>query len=289
MMSQGQVMPLGVFTSLGVGYGAGLDKVKALGLPTVQVHAPPVELLTREHAAEVKQQFAEAGIAITLVFCGFPGESYADIPTSKRTVGLVPRETREERILLARKIADYARWLDSPGIGIHIGFIDEDHNSAGFKELVGVTQELCGYCQKLGLGVNLETGQEPADTLLAYIDAVGAPNLFVNFDPANMILYGSGEPIAALRQVARHVRSVHVKDGTWSDQPTVTFGTQVPLGEGAVGMENYLRTLVEIGYTGPLTIEREIKEDGASAEEQLRDIRDAVKLLEELKAKLGVG
>ena len=46
--------------------------------------------------------------------------------------------------------------------------------------------------------VHLETGQETADGLLQFIADVGRDNLFVNFDPANMILYGTGEPIEAL-------------------------------------------------------------------------------------------
>ena len=84
-----------------------------------------------------------------------------------------------------------------------------------------------------------------------------ADNLFINFDPANMILYGTGEPIAALKKVGRYVKSVHCKDGKWAQNPGKEWGQEVPLGEGDVGMENYLRTLKEIGYDGPLTIERE--------------------------------
>jgi sugar phosphate isomerase/epimerase len=129
----------------------------------------------------------------------------------------------------------------------------------------------------------LETGQEPADALLQFIHDVERDNLFINFDPANMILYGSGEPIAALKMVGKYVRSVHCKDGTWAKNPGKEWGVEVPLGQGDVGMENYLRTLLEIGYTGPLTIEREIPQE---PERQKKEIGHAVKLLTELKAKL---
>ena len=98
------------------------------------------------------------------------------------------------------------------------------------------------------------------------------------------ILYGTGEPIDALQKIGNLVHSVHCKDGTWSDQPGETWGSEVPLGDGAVGMENYLRTLDAIGYTGPLTIEREIAED---PERQKADIGQAVSLLRELKSKIG--
>jgi len=113
---------------------------------------------------------------------------------------------------------------------------------------------------------------------------VGRANLFINFDPANMILYGTGEPIEALRKVGKYVKSVHCKDGKWAKNPGQEWGLEVPLGQGDVGMENYLRTLKEIGYTGPLTIEREIPQE---PDRQKAEIGGAVNLLNELKAKVG--
>jgi sugar phosphate isomerase/epimerase len=98
-----------------------------------------------------------------------------------------------------------------------------------------------------------------------------------------MILYGTGEPIEALRALAAHVRSIHCKDATWSDQPGETWGAEVALGQGQVGMETYLKTLYEIGYDGPLTIEREIPED---PERQKAEIGGAVELLTRLRSQI---
>ncbi len=81
--------------------------------------------------------------------------------------------------------------------------------------------------------IHLETGQEPADVLLGFLETVDRPNLFINFDPANMILYGCGEPIEALKKVGKYVRSVHCKDGRWSDKPGETWGEETALGAGA--------------------------------------------------------
>jgi len=282
-MAGKDVMPVGVFTSIGAGLGAGIEAVKEMGVPTVQVHAPPPELRTEEHAESVKKQFAEAGIQITLVFCGFPGESYESIPIVRDTVGLVPEDTRDERIEQAREIADFAAALGAPGIGIHIGFVPEQTDSPQFAEIVGVLKGLCEYCKALELAVHLETGQETADALLALLQQVGRDNLGVNFDPANMILYGSGEPIEALRKVGHLVKSVHCKDATWAAKPGEEWGAEVPLGQGDVGMDSFLRTLAEIGYDGPLTIEREIPED---PERQKAEIGQGVQLLNDLKAKI---
>ena len=280
-MSEREIMPIGVFTSIGAGLGTSLDAVKEMGVTTVQVHAPPPELLTEEHAQRVKEQFQDAGIEITLVFCGFPGESYDTIPIVRETVGLVPPASRDERVELTRKIADFAAALGAPGIGVHIGFVSEDHASKEFAEAVGVAKGLCEYCSALEIGMNLETGQESAETLLRLLKEVNRPNLGVNFDPANMILYGSGEPLDALCKVGSYVRSSHCKDAIWSDRPGETWGVETPLGQGDVNIEEFLSILVDLGYTGPLTIEREI-----SGHQQAKDIQMAVELLNSLKKKL---
>ena len=112
---------------------------------------------------------------------------------------------------------------------------------------------------------------------------MGRSNLKVNFDPANMILYGNGQPIEALKKIGAHVGSVHCKDAKWAANPGQEWGQEVPLGEGDVDIEAYLRTLEEIGYSGPLTIEREIPQD---PERQKQEVAHAATLLNGLKAKI---
>jgi len=282
-MAEGK-MPLGVFASVGAGLGASIDRVLGLGVPTVQIHAPGPDGRNEERAAEIKEAFADAGIEITLVFCGYPGESYKSIPIVRDTVGLVPPATRAERLAQTKRIADFASWVGAPGIGVHVGFVSEEHGSPEFAEVVDVLGEVAGYCAALGLTMNLETGQETADTLLHVLQTVGRDNLGVNFDPANMILYGSGEPLEALRKVGAYVKSCHCKDGTWSDQPGKEWGLEVPLGQGAVDIGKFVAILNELGYTGPLTIEREV-----SGERQITDIKAGIELLRDIKARLGIG
>ena len=62
----------GIFTSIDEGLGAGLDSVKELGVSTVHLHAPGRDFRTAEKTAEIKDQFAAAGIEISVVFAGFP-------------------------------------------------------------------------------------------------------------------------------------------------------------------------------------------------------------------------
>ncbi len=277
--------PIGVFTSVDAGLGVHLDVAQELGIPTVQLHAPHHQNRTELAAQDFLNRCEKAGIKVTAVFGGFDGESYADIPTTVKTVGLVPEASRSSRIAEMKEISDFARSLQCDTVALHIGFVPEDRESAEYKSLIEATQDLLDHVKANGQQLNLETGQETADHLLEFIEDVGRDNLFINFDPANMILYGTGDPIAALKKVSKYVRSVHCKDGTWAaeGQRGKEWGCEVPLGEGDVGMENYLRTLKEIGYTGPLTIEREIAHDRV---QQKADIGQAVNLLTELKQKV---
>ncbi len=276
--------PIGVFASVDAGLGVKLEVAHELGVPTIQIHAPHKETRNQASADAFLKKIGGYGIQLTAVFGGFTGESYADIPTVSKTVGLVPPETRAARTAEFKEISDFAKVLGCKVVALHIGFVPHDRQSPLYKQIIDVARDICDYVSKNGQALHLETGQETADDLLAFIQDVQRPNLFINFDPANMILYGTGEPIAALKKVGKFVRSVHCKDGKWAEQAGKEWGQEVPLGEGDVGMENYLRTLAEIGYAGPLTIEREIPQE---PERQKKEIGHAIRLLTELKKKIG--
>ena len=275
--------PIGVFVSIDAGLGVNPDVAHDLGVPTVHLHSPHRESRTPERAKEFVAKLEKLGIKVTVVFAGFEGESYADIPTVERTIGLVPLATRAERTAELKEIADFANLMGVETVGLHIGFVPHDRTTSGYRDVLAVTRDVCDYVKKNGQAIHLETGQEPADVLLAFLQDVERDNLFINFDPANMILYGCGEPIPALMTLGRYVRSIHCKDATWSDQPGKTWGAEVALGKGAVDFAAYLRTLNEIGYTGPLTIEREIPQEPVR---QKAEIAAAIETLESLKREL---
>lgn len=274
--------PIGVFASVDAGLGVKLEVAKELGVPTIQLHAPAKSTRTPANAAAFTQRLSELGIELTAVFGGFEGESYADIPTTARTVGLVPEETRAARTEEMKEIADFAKLLGCSVVALHIGFIPHAKvGDPGYDSVIAITREICDHVKSNGQALHLETGQESADGLLRFLADVERDNLFVNFDPANMILYGTGEPIEALKKIGSFVKSVHCKDALWADKPGEEWGQEVPLGEGQVDMAAYLKTLDEIGYQGPLTIEREIPQE---PERQKAEIGKAVHLLEELKS-----
>ena len=275
--------PLGVFASIDAGLGVKLEVAYELGVPTMHLHTPQPASRTPERAREFRRKLDGLGMRVTVVFGGFEGESYADIPTVARTVGLVPPATRAQRTRELKEIADFAQGVGAEAIGLHLGLIPENTADPDFRAVRDATREVCDHCRSLGLRFHLETGQETAEGLLCFLHETDRDNLFINFDPANMILYGSGEPIAALEKVGPYVRSIHCKDGKWAARPGIDWGAEVPLGEGDVGFERFLCTLDRFGYAGPLTIEREIPQD---PERQKEEIGRGIRLLEGLKQKL---
>ena len=272
-----QELALGVMAQFHQSPHEALEAVRQLGIPTVQVSYPG-HLDTEEGVAAIKAACAETGVEITTVFCGYAGESYADIPTVQRTVGLVPPETRAERLAVTARIADFARRLGVARVAAHIGFVPEEPADALYGESVSTIRALCAQLAAQGQTFALETGQETARALRGFIEDVGSPNLRVNFDPANMILYGKDRPIPALDLLMPWIDGVHCKDGRWPTQPG-QLGQETPLGQGDVDLPRWLHRLVALGYRGPLTIEREI-----SGEQQRRDIEAACSLLHSLLA-----
>jgi sugar phosphate isomerase/epimerase len=231
------------------------------------------------YASDWKKALDDENFTVVTLFAAYKGESYADIPTVQRTVGFIPPATRAEREARTLAVSDMAAELGVPGIATHVGFVPEDTRDENYIAVRELVRRVCDHAAKHGQTFALETGQEAADTLLDFFLDVNRENLRINFDPANMILYGTGDPIAALDRLQQHVVTVHCKDGDWPPQNVAgALGTERPLGAGAVGMERFIAKLKEIRYKGPLCIEREVHDQA----ERARDIQRAVALLQGL-------
>jgi sugar phosphate isomerase/epimerase len=240
--------------------------------------------------AVYKQALADEGFVVTAVFAAYDGESYADAPTVEKTVGFIPAATRAEREARTYEVIDETAAMGVPIFACHVGFVPEDHAHPDYAPVRDLVRRICDHAAKYGIVFALETGQEPAESLLHFLEDVDRPNLKLNFDPANLILYGTSEPIAALELVGKHVVSVHAKDGNWPDPAKPgTLGTEMPLGSGSVGMANFVNTLKKVGYTGPLTIEREVSLDQDMDDRHqaklahVDDIKAAIELLRSLR------
>ncbi len=276
--------PIGVIARVDDhGTGLTLDTAMKAGVSVIQLKVPSRENRTEAAVEKVREALKKHGIKVVCVLGGFSGESYASIPTVKETVGLVPKATRAERVADFKDTSDFAKKLDVPAVQFHIGFVPHERDSDDYRDMVKVTREICDYLANNGQWLQLETGQETGEALLQFIKDVDRSNLFINFDPANMILYGCGDPVESLEVVGRYVRSTHCKDAVWSDKPGKEWGREVLFGTGDVNAKKFLETLKKFNYDGPLIIERENKE---SPELQFNDIKKTVEYLEGLKKSL---
>jgi len=257
-----------------------IRETKSLGVRCGQIGIPG-DMPLAGAAARWKQALAEEGFTVVTVFAAYDGESYADIPTVQQTVGFVPPATRAAREQRTFAVSDFAAELGVPAIATHIGCVPEDRASDVYTEVRDLVRRVCDHAAAHSQAFALETGQESAAELLDFLRAANRPNLGINFDPANMILYGTGDPIAALDTLAAHLMTVHCKDGDWPprDRPGA-LGEERPLGQGAVGIERFIAKLKQIGYRGPLTIEREASDPA----QRMRDILMGAGLLRRLAA-----
>lgn len=229
--------------------------------------------ITPAFIEKIKAELAEHDFQIVTVVACYTGEDYADLPTVQRTVGFMPPATRAERLDRTLELSDAASKLGVPSIACHIGFVPEDKHDPEYLDVRDMVRRVCDYAAAHGQTFALETGQEPAHALLEFINDVDRPNLKVNFDPANMILYGSGDPHEAVHVLASKIVSVHAKDGDWPEPNSL--GKERALGKGAVDFPRFIQTLRDAGYEGVLCIEREAHDPA----ERVEDMRAAVPFL----------
>lgn len=264
----------GLFTNLHPEHGFGpwigdIEKwTKGAPLAYVDVHSVPAEVATQANISDWLTILGE--ICIQTVWAGFPGETYESIAHT-HGYGLVPIKTRDANVAELLRVISLAHQLQAQAVGLHIGHLT-GRDMDGYEGLVDTVRELANRCDLQG-GIVLETGQEPADVLLEFLEDVNSDELAINFDPANMIMYASGDPMAAFRKVAKYVRSIHCKDAKSAPEKErgVKFGTQVSLGEGEVGGKGkfpaFLRLAKQLCPNAPRIVEFE-KFDGSHGNDQ---------------------
>src|SRR3954469_2363520 len=195
-----------------------VDMVKQLGLQHVQLALGPLLMLDDKRKHLELGHLRSAGLKLTSGMIAFPGEDYSTIDAIRRTGGYVSDTQWDLRKRMSAQAAVLGAELGLKAVTTHVGFIPRKGES-GYDKMLGRVREVARDFGGHGIELGMETGQEPAGELREFLDDLDTPNVFINFDPANMILYGAGAPIDAIRTLARHVRHVHVKDGTASSQP----------------------------------------------------------------------
>jgi len=208
---------------------------------------------------------------ISSTMIGFAQEDYSSLEAIKKTGGIVPDaywDINKERFL---KAIEATAALQVAYLSSHFGFLDM--SEPGYAEkIIQLVRLLADAAAASNVVLLMETGQERAEELREFLEAMNHPALAVNFDPANMIMYNMGDPLDGIRVLAPWVRHIHIKDAVKTDQPEL-LGPEVVWGSGQVNAEQFLTTLNAIGYQGTMAVEREAGQD------RLGDIQKAVTLL----------
>lgn len=234
-----------------------VERVRAAGLSRVQLALSPV-VEAAGAWGDVARVLSDAGIAIASGMLSTVGEDYTSIESIHRTGGIVPDETWPASRELGLKVIDKAGELGLPLVTFHAGFIPDDAAHPTYAKVRDRLRELADHAATHNVALGLETGQEAAATLDAFLADLDCDNVGVNFDPANMLLYGSGDPVDAVTLLLPRLKQVHIKDAVPSGEAGV-WGDEVPAGEGSVDWSAFAAALS--GYAGDFMIEREAGEN----------------------------
>ncbi len=213
-----------------------------------------------------------AGCTICSGMMNSIGEDYCTLDSIRATGGVRPDQHWDHNLRIARDIATLAGRSRINLVTFHAGFLPEELANPERAVMIERLQTIADIFADAGVNIALETGQETADTLLEVVGDINRANLGVNFDPANMILYDKGDPIAALRTLAPHVRQLHIKDAVATTTPG-QWGSEVPVGEGNVDWPAFFDIAEQFQSPVTCVIERE------AGTNRIADIRTARALI----------
>ncbi|MCS7061345.1 MAG: sugar phosphate isomerase/epimerase [Anaerolineae bacterium] len=264
----------------------GIRKAKEVGADGIQIYAVAGEIcpevMDRSTRADFRRFCADLGLQIAALCGDLGGHGFERVDENPAKV---------ER---SKRIVDLAVDLGAPVVTTHIGVVPADQAHPRYAIMQAACHELGEYARHAGVAFAIETGPETAAVLKMFLDDVGSKGIGVNLDPANFVMVTGQDPVAAVHILKDYIVHTHAKDGVQL-QPCdpervyeafaeggiagLTMGDiarlfrEVPLGQGSVPWEAYLDALSAVGYSGFLTIEREVGENPE------QDIRQAVQFL----------
>lgn len=255
---------------------AEFEKLRDNGFNCCQLCCWDNRMYTPEHAEDIKAASAEYGIEVTALWAGWSGPKEWNFTYGPSTLGLVPPAYRAMRLKEMFEASDFAMMLGVTDVITHVGFLPENPRDPDFVDTVGALRSLARLMEGRGQYFLFETGQETPVTMLRTIEAIGTQNIGINFDTANLILYGKANSADAISIFGKYVRNTHIKDGFY---PTTgnALGKQVQIGQGVANLPLIMKRLFDVGYEGPWIIEREI-----SGPQQLADIIESRDVITEI-------
>lgn len=255
-------------------------ELRSMGMESCQLVCWDKEIMNQETADKINEAAERREVDITAFWCGWDGPKAWDFYDGQLTLGLVPEAFRFERVKMLQKGIAFADMIHVKDVATHVGYMPENPYDPNYAGVLTCLKDLVKLCKENGQNFLFETGQETPVTLKRAIQDIekelGKGNVGINLDPANLIMYGKANPVDALEVFGEYVMGIHGKDGKYPTDGHM-LGDEVPLGKGKVNYPAFVAKLKEIGYTGDITIEREI-----SGEEQKKDIIMAKAVLDEL-------
>ncbi|HXW08332.1 MAG TPA: sugar phosphate isomerase/epimerase family protein [Vicinamibacterales bacterium] len=277
--SSAERLPIGIFLR-STGHedpAKALDAVKSLGVELIQVGRLPDRFYTSDGAREFAGMMKRIGIRAASVVIVFDGESYKDREAVEKTVGFRPIALIPARLAYARRVVDFAAGIGTSVVTFHVGFLPKDSKDPDYRSMLEATDDLARYAAGKGITISLETGQETAAELEDFLDRITSARVGVNFDTANLVLYGMDAPPAALERLLARVTSLHIKDGL-PPADDRSLGRETRLGEGRADVRECLRILRESTFEGPLIIENYVWRQ--SKTDPLEELRRAKEFIE---------
>ena len=258
-----------------------LKNARDVGAAGIQVYATHGEMAPENLTAQMRREFLaqvkDHGLTISAL-CGDLGHGFGDV------------EKNPDLIEKSKRILDLAKDLETDVVTTHIGVVP----SSSAHPRYAIMQDACGklaeYADTLNAHFAIETGPETSSVLKGFLDGLHSTGVSVNLDPANLVMVTGDDPVKAVHTLKDYIVHTHAKDGRklFDKDPEIIYGIvpdatavtdsafiELPLGQGDVDFDGWLKALDEIGYKGFLTIEREVGED------PFRDISMAVQFLKE--------
>ena len=258
-----------------------IKKVKEVGATGFQIYATKGDMhpdnINKEQRKELLKFIKDEGLVVSALCADF-GHGFGNA------------EKNPELIEMSKKVLELAKDLETDVITTHIGVVPTDRSNPRYAIMQSACAELAAAADAMEAHFAVETGPETAENLKFFLDSLNSRGVAVNLDPANLVMVTGDDPVKAVYTLKDYIVHTHAKDGRKLDDrdPEVIYGLkpgnaivtspafiELPLGEGDVDFDNYLKALNDIGFKGFLTIEREVGADPA------KDIAMAVNFLKD--------
>lgn len=240
-----------------------LKIVSELGFRTCQVRVPD-NVFSLELAERLKAVLKKYNLKASSLSTSGPGPCSYRFLDGPSQCGLVPRENRSARVARLIEAVDFCKAAAIPSLISHFGFVPGNPQDALYQEFVETMRSLSEYALKQGVAICMESGTETPVTSLRVIEDVGTGNLFVNYDTANYVRYGTSNPLDGLKVVGKYVKQIHAKDGNY---PTSAYelGDEVPIPTGEVDFPAVVSYLKQLSFKGSIIIEYELPSESKDA------------------------